>query len=98
MPSCTQLHIGARNQIDECVKGEYGNGEDVIRVLQVFPSCHPEWENMESVENTENVEKMENINQMTWNTLLMIQNNIFVTQMTRLTFVYLSYFISPEKT
>ena len=37
-------------------------------------------ENMENIENGENMEKMENINQMTWNTLFMIQNHLFVTQ------------------
>ena len=30
------------------------------------------------MENTENMEKMENINQMTYNTLFMIQNTLFV--------------------
>ena len=39
-------------------------------------------ENMENIENGENMEKMENINQMTWNTLLIIQNILFVTQNT----------------
>ena len=35
------------------------------RALQVVPSCHPGWENMEITANTENMEKMENIDQMT---------------------------------
>ena len=37
--------------------------------LQVVPSCHPGWENMESMENTENMVKMENINLMTENSI-----------------------------
>ena len=28
------------------------------RALQVVPSCHPGWENMEIMENTENMDKM----------------------------------------
>ena len=35
---------------------------------------------MENKENAENMEKMENINQVTYNTLLMIQNTHVVTQ------------------
>ena len=34
------------------------------RALQVVPSCHPGWENMEIMENTENMEKMKNNDQM----------------------------------
>ena len=49
----------------------------IVRALQVVPSCHPRWENME---NPENMEKMENINQMTKNTLFMVKKSLFVTQ------------------
>ena len=36
------------------------------------------WENMKNMENAENMEKMENVNQMTWNTLFMIQNTLHI--------------------
>ena len=40
------------------------------------------WEDMENVKNMENREKMENINQMTYNTKVMVQNPLLVTENT----------------
>ena len=46
---------------------------------------------MENMENKENMENRENINQISYYTLFVIQNTLFVNQMTEITLLYSIY-------
>ena len=49
-----------------------------------------------SLKIMENMEKMENIKQITWNILIMIQDTLFVKQMTHNT-LFTAFMVTVEK-